>query len=258
VVPTDDTGWRVGGKPACLRAFETDMATVYQIRPRHRHEDVQEVIPGVYDGVMVTDRGRRDDAQALDEVQQQKCLAHLLRSISEVVAPQTGRAQDVGAQLNARLPDALALWHAHRDGQGLDCKADAEALHTELTSRLRDRRLKDPDHQRLLNALGWHHDRGKMLRFLVDPRIEPTHKRAERALRPAVIARHVSHGSKNGAGAHAFAAFTSVMRTRAKHGTEAWVEGLYHLCGSPNLHSIAPESIIGAANQLRPDHSAAA
>jgi hypothetical protein len=45
VVHTDDTGWRVGGEPAHLMAFETEAATVYQIRPRHRHEEVQEVIP---------------------------------------------------------------------------------------------------------------------------------------------------------------------------------------------------------------------
>ena len=37
--------------------------------------------------------------------------------------------------------------------------------------------------------------------------------RAERALRPAVIARKVSHCSKNQCGAEAFAAFTSVART---------------------------------------------
>jgi hypothetical protein len=36
VVHSDDTGWRVGGKPAHLMAFETDTATVQQIRPRHR------------------------------------------------------------------------------------------------------------------------------------------------------------------------------------------------------------------------------
>ena len=61
MVHTDDTGWRVGGESACLMAFETDAATVYQVRPRHRHEEVQEVIPADYVGVMVTDRGRSYD-----------------------------------------------------------------------------------------------------------------------------------------------------------------------------------------------------
>jgi hypothetical protein len=66
-VHTDDTGWRVRGEPAFLMALETDTAIGSHVRPRHRHEAVQEVIPVDYEGVMVTDRGRRDDAQAFDE-----------------------------------------------------------------------------------------------------------------------------------------------------------------------------------------------
>ena len=91
VVHTDDTGWRVGGEPAFLMAFETEDATVYQVRARHRNEEVREVVPGDYAGVMVTDRGGSYDAQALSEVRQQKCLAHVLRSISEVVKTKSGR-----------------------------------------------------------------------------------------------------------------------------------------------------------------------
>ena len=78
VVHTDDTGWRVGGESAFLMAFETDDATVYQVRSRHRNDEVREVVPGDYGGVMVTDRARSYDAQALSEVRQQKCLAHVL------------------------------------------------------------------------------------------------------------------------------------------------------------------------------------
>jgi transposase len=240
VVHTDDTGWRVAGQPAYLMAFETEAATVYQIRPRHRHEEVQEVIPADYGGVMVTDRGRSYDAQAFDHVAQQKCLAHILRSISEVVAAKTGRARDFGEQLKALAQEALALWHAHRDGAVPDLKVEAEALQAEVTYQLRDRRLQDPDNQRLLNELGWHHDRGNVLRFLSDPRIEPTNNRAERALRPAVIARKISHCSKNDRGAQAFAAFTSVVRTLAKHRVDSLVESLYHLFRSPRIQGRHP------------------
>jgi transposase len=243
VVHTDDTGWRVGGEPSHLMTFETETATVYQIRPRHRHNEVQEVIPANYGGVMVTDRGRSYDAQAFDHVDQQKCLAHILRSISAVVERKTGRARAFGEQLKTALQDALTLWHRHRDSPMTDFKVEAEALQAEITYQLRDRRLKDPDNQRLLNELGWHHDRGNMLRFLVDPRIEPTNNRAERALRPAVIARKVSQCSKNGAGAHAFAAFTSVVRTLAKQGMDSLIEGLYHLFRSPNIQDMPPEPL---------------
>jgi hypothetical protein len=203
VVYTDDTGWRVGGEPAHLMAFETEGATVYQIRPRHRHEAVQEVLPADDVGVMVTDRGRRDEAQAVDRVAQQQCLAHLLRSLSDVMERKRGRARAFGTPLKTVRQDALALWHRHRDSPVADFKVEAAVLQTELTYQRRDRRLNDRDNQRLLNERGWHHDRGHVLRFLVDPRIEPTNHRAERALRPAVIARKVSHGSTNDAGAHA-------------------------------------------------------
>lgn len=234
VVHTDDTGWRVGGEAAYLMTFETIGATVYQIRPRHRHEEVQEVIPPGYAGVMVTDRGRSYDAQAFDGVDQQKCLAHILRSIKTVLERKTGRARGVGEQLKALLQEALVLWHDYRDGHVTEFKVDAEALQADLTYQLRHRRLRDPDNQRLLNELGWHHDRGSLLRFLAEPRIEPTNNRAERALRPAVIARKVSQCSKNGRGAHAFAAFTSVVRTLAQNGITSLVEDLYHLFRSPN------------------------
>jgi transposase len=240
VVHTDDTGWRVGGDSAFLLAFETDAATVYQVRPRHRHEEVQEVIPAHYTGVMATDRGRSDDAHAFDDVRQQTCLAHIQRALSDVLETKTGRARDFGERLKGLLQDTLPLWHAYHDGSATDFVTDAKALQEELTYQLRDRPLQDADNQRLLNELGWHHDRGNLVRFLEDPRIEPTNNRAERALRPAVIARKVSQCSKNGRGARAFEAFTSVVRTLAKNGAASLVEGLYYLFRSSNLHTAPP------------------
>ncbi len=38
-------------------AFVTDAATVYQVRPRHRNEEVGERVPADSAGVMSTDRG---------------------------------------------------------------------------------------------------------------------------------------------------------------------------------------------------------
>ena len=63
-VHTDDTGWRVGGRAAFLMAFASDSETVYQIRARHRNEEVREVIGDAYAGVLITDRGKSYDAAA--------------------------------------------------------------------------------------------------------------------------------------------------------------------------------------------------
>ena len=128
VVHTDDTGWRVGGDAADLMTCETAGATVDQMRPRHRHEAAQEVIPADYAGGMVTDRGRSDDAQTFDGVDQHKCLAHILRSIHTMLETKTGRARDFGEQLKGLLQEALALWHAYHNGDKPNYKVAAEAL----------------------------------------------------------------------------------------------------------------------------------
>ena len=186
LVHTDDTGWRVDGGPAFLMAFETDEATVYQVRARHRNEEVREVVPSDYGGVMVTDRGRSYDAQALSGVKQQKCLAHVLRSISEVVETKRGRGRSFGNRLSRLLREAMELRQAYHRGEAADFAAEAERLRREATYHLRDRPMSDADNWRLQNELGWHDDRGNLL--LLDDPIEPTNNRAERALRPAVIA----------------------------------------------------------------------
>src|SRR5512142_7170 len=90
VTYTDDTGWRVGGHPAQLMIFVTDTATVFQVRAQHRNEEVREVIGDDYRGVLVTDRGKSYDAQELEQVKQQKCIPHALRSINEVLETKQG------------------------------------------------------------------------------------------------------------------------------------------------------------------------
>lgn len=216
VVHTDDTGWRTGGETAQLMVFDTPDQTVYQIRPRHRNEEVREVIPADYTGVLVSDRGKSYDAEELTGVKQQKCLAHLIRNINEVLASKQGKARHFGLRLKQILRDALKLWHQERHGKNVASRS--RRLEEGLTHHLRCRILRDKDNQKLLDGIGLQHDRGHVLRFLHDSKVEPTNNRAERALRPAVIARKVSHCSKNVRGAEAFATFISIIQTIRKKG----------------------------------------
>ena len=180
-------------------------------------------------GSRATCQGFGNRAQALSGVKQQKCLAHVLRSISEVVQTKRGRGRSFGNRLSRLLREAMELRQAYHRGEAADFAAEAERLRREVTYHLRDRPMSDADNWRLQNELGWHDDRGNLLRFLDDPSIEPTNNRAERALRGAVIARKVSHCSKNIGGADAFSAFTSVIRTLARNGGDhSLVNGL---CG---------------------------
>ena len=225
---TDDTGWRVSGKQAFLMGFETDRAAVYQIRARHRNEEVREVIPGNYKGVIISDRGKSYDAEEFDNVHQQKCLAHVLRNIGEVLAGKRGRARQFGLEAKRLVQEGMELWRARQSMPEAVFTGKAEDLKKRLTHHLRNRVLKNDDNQKLLNGLGKQDDKERLTRFLSAPFVEPTNNRAERMLRPAVIARKVSQCSKNEAGAEAFAAFTTVAQTARKTG-EVSVSAVFRL-----------------------------
>jgi transposase len=231
VVYTDDTGWRVGGAAAHLMIFVTDTATVFQVRDRHRNEEVREVIGEGYSGVLVTDRGKSYDAKELEEVKQQKCIAHALRSINEVVETKQGRARHFGARLKRLLKEGLQLWHEYHDhrGQLRGFEQRVRSLQAAVTRHLKPRRLVDADNQRLLDQFGGHHARGNLLRFLEDPRVEPTNNTSERGFRFAVIQRKVSQCSRTAGGAKAFAAFASVIKTAMRQGKDVveWLSGLF-------------------------------
>ncbi|MES2708321.1 MAG: transposase [Verrucomicrobiota bacterium] len=220
VVNTDDTGWRIGGAGAFLMGFFTPLPTVFQIRWRHRHEEVVEMLSACFAGLPGADRGSSCEAGALDAIQQQKCLSHLLKNLSVVEETRSGRARAFTRELKVTLREAIKLWQ--------DCRSQActpeqyrergQAIRQKLDRQLRDRRLKDPGNQRLLDGIGRQHDNGRVLLFLEHPEIEPANNRAGRGLRGAVIARKVSHCSKNERGARTCEVMKSITATLALRG----------------------------------------
>jgi transposase len=234
VVYTDDTGWKVAGQNAHLMAFDTDEATVYQVRPRHRHQEVQEVVPRSYKGVMGTDRGRSYEDKSFRWVKQRKCLAHLQRTLSGVLDRKKGRARDLAERTRELLRLAVRLWEEYHWGSRGEFDRWVPEVCFALNYHLRDRPLKDQDNQKLLRMLRRYHQRGELLRFLEQPEVEPTNNRVERVLRPAVIARKVSQCSKTWSGADAFVTFTSVIQTLLKKGApSSVVEALVDLFCAP-------------------------
>ena len=233
VIHTDDTGWRVGGTVAYLMAFVNQSLSVYQVRPRHRNEEVRELIPADFAGVMICDRGPSYDARELEDVAQQKCLSHLIRNAKAVEESKTGRARQFSKRLKELLQQALALLAKKHELNAADYSEQVEELRNQLTFHLRDRDLSDADNQKLLDGIGAQNDRARVLSFLTEEGVEPTINRAERDLRPAVIARKVSHCSRNERGARAFEAFTSVLQTIRKTNPAGMVAAFIKLITPP-------------------------
>ena len=216
MVNTDDTSWWLAGKSAYLMAFQTPSSVVYQIREQHRAIEVSEIIPSNYTGVLVTDRFVTYDAKLFSSVKQQKCVAHILKNIRDLLEkPRRGRSHEFLLAVRNVFKKALKLHSDFQVGLLIREKFDrqGQCLTRRLDKLLELRSLSNKANVRLQSELGWHHARGSLLRFLLDPSVNPTNNSAERALRPAVISRKLSAGSKTWSGAVAFGAFKSVIET---------------------------------------------
>ena len=153
----------------------------------------------------------------------QRCLAHLLRELKETARDSPGFAACDFYRLCRRLVrDMLALKKRWRE---LD-----DATYTRRACRIEDRLEAlarahsadaegDPDARRLAGRLLRH--RRELTPFLWDEKLDGTNNAAERALRPAVVMRKVTGGSRSEAGAHAWAVLATVLRTARQQGRDA-------------------------------------
>jgi transposase len=221
-VHTDATGWRINGASAALVTFATpDTAegpgvTVYRINRHHGAKETVEVLGTEFEGVVNVDRGVEYRAKVFKDTKFQRCMGHLTRNIKTVLDTKTGAARDFGEKLLALKDEALQLhadWHAGRRDRYQERVARQEAR---FTDHLCHRQFVDPDNQRLLDGIGLEHDKGNLLRFLHDPRISPFNYLAERELRPPIVARKISHCSKNERGANAQARISTVVRSEER------------------------------------------
>jgi transposase len=138
-------------------AFDTELATVYQVHPRHRHQEVQEVIPRNYQGAMGTDRGRSYEDNSFRRVKQQKCLAHLQQTLSEVLSRKKCRSRELVERTLELTLLAVRLWEKYHWSSRAEFDRWATEVRFALSYHLRGRPLKDQDNQKLLRMLRRYH-----------------------------------------------------------------------------------------------------
>ncbi len=219
-VHADETGWRIGLLSCWLWVFANVEVTVYAISERS-HQVVLRILGREFPGVLTSDCFTAYDAQALREWMQQKCLAHLIRSATELDRQKTRGAVRFPRAVAALFREALAL-AAERTTLEADVFAQRR---TELETRLDRlidvrRRFTDPDNARLAKRL--RKQRRHLFTFL-DPgheALEATNNRAERMLRPAVITRKTGGCNRSRTGARAHEVMASVLVTLRQQGQD--------------------------------------
>jgi transposase len=215
-VHADETGWRIDTLSAWLWVFTNQVATVYAIRDNRSSDVVVEFLGKEFKGVLVSDCFVAYDDKRLAAWLKQKCLAHLLRDLDEMIENKTGRAVCFAQDVMAVLQAAMAL-KAESPGLSPDAFSQrAQALETQLDALISARRrLKDPQNARFARRLRKH--RPHLLRFLYAGDLEATNNQAERALRPAVITRKTNGCNRTRTGAETHSILSSVLATCHQH-----------------------------------------
>ena len=201
VVHQDDTGWRINSVQAWLQVACTPHQVLFQIRTRHTHQQLLELLGEAFQGSLVADRYTVYDHAAFTTGKHQKCIRHVIRNAQEAVVLHQGRPGQGIVYATCLLQAFQAAHTLHRQLRRHEITLEqyqgaGYAIQTRVTRLLNRVTLQSKVNERLRKGLLKHHQRGNLLRFLEDPSVPPTNNAAERALRSGVIARKVSQCSK--------------------------------------------------------------
>jgi transposase len=207
-VHVDETGWRIDGKNFWLWAFTDPAFTVYHVDESRGGKVPLKLMGKAFGGTVIS-----DFYAAYNRLngKKQRCLTHLMRELKQTAEKSPGFAQTpLSRKLLRWCKEALRL--KKRWGQLSKPQYQSKA------SRLEDRldaivelRSEHADALRLSQRLRRH--RCDLTRFLWDQKLEGTNNAAERALRPAVVMRKITGGSRSDQGAIAWTKLASLLRT---------------------------------------------
>jgi transposase len=232
-VYADETGWRTDGHNGHLWAVATPTRTLYHIDKSRAGKVIRKLLGKAFGGTLVSDFY---SAYAAMKCAKQKCLLHLLRDLAESADKHPAFAASAFFREAKRLVkqmlrlknrwdelsderytsgvcrlesslDALIAANAGRAGKGSKAADAADAGRTAST---------EPNVKRLARRMRRY--RKELTAFLWDKDLEGTNNLAERAIRPAVVARKISGGSRSKKGADAFATLASLLRTAGQQG----------------------------------------
>jgi hypothetical protein len=208
----DETSWYVGGPGPWLWVFTTASETVYRVESSRGRAVVTETLGPDFSGVLVS-----DCLASYENVpyRTHKCIAHHLKAIAAARRrPDTPDPSSLD-QWKLFFQAVLGFYRARVHMSGEEFAERRGHLEAWL-DRLLSAEPSQPGDEAIRNRI--QKRRESILVCLYEPAAEPTNNRAERDLRPAVIARKVSCGNKTAAGKRSFEVLRSVASSCLKRG----------------------------------------
>jgi len=219
VVHADETSWRTSGKNGYLWTLSTADHTLYHVDRSRSAKVIAELLGQAFGG-----RGDQtlvsDFYSVYDQFDgpQQKCLTHLLRELRDIVAKRPELAgHGFFVRCKRLVRDMLKLKKRRTRLKAADYWRRVKRVERRLED-LSQQKWNDSDADRLSRRLSKY--RTKLTTFLHKKEVDGTNNAAERALRPAVVMRKITGGSRSEEGARAWAIIASVMRTAEQQGKD--------------------------------------
>jgi transposase len=219
VIWMDETGWKVAARLEWLWVGLSREVTVYRILPGRGWEQAVELVPAGYRGCLEHDGWAV--YRGFEEALHQSCLNHLLQRCREMMASSSPAAARLPQAVQGLLEKSLELRDRYQQGQisehGLWTAGGRLAAQL---GRWLERSWRTEANRRLAKHL--RRQEPHLFTFLHCPDVEATNNRAERALRPAVVARKVWGGNRTANGARTQQVLASVLETCRQQGKDAF------------------------------------
>jgi hypothetical protein len=214
-VYADETGWPTDGKNGYLWAVATPTQTLYHIDKSRGGKVIQKLLGKAFGGTLVSDFY---SAYSKMDCKKQKCLVHLLRELVETAEKSPAFASSAFFVKSKRLVKQMLLLKGRWNEMSHERYASrVRALEGRL-DQLADADYDEPHAKRIGKRM--RKFKKELTAFLWEQDLEGTNNAAERAIRPVVVARKVSGGSRSGNGAQAFATLASLLRTAGQQGKD--------------------------------------
>lgn len=223
VVHIDETGWKVDGDNHWLWVFINDVVALFVLSKSRGSKVPAALLGNEFKGTIISDFFT---AYSPLDVNKAKCWAHLLRDSHELT---NGRPPPDPTSEPVLFHQELHQLYLTMGMALLEAEADETTrpqLQAKMRQQLQDfaqKSWQDADCIRLAKRISKHLD--ELVVWLAHPDVAPDNNAAERALRPAVVTRKTSFGSRSKMGAHAFARLLSVIMSWDKQGISFFEHG---------------------------------
>jgi len=201
-VNVDETPWLDGNQRSWMWTAVTPPVVCYRIDPSRSRAAFERLVPPLAEGEERTVTSDRYSVYThLVGEGWQICWAHLKRDFTALSQMKEAEPKLIGERALGEIETLFGLWHAYRGGE-LDRAGLAEGMRPvqERFSALLAQ-AEGSGHWKAA-PLGWHllGQFASLWTFVVREGVEPTNNAAERAVRPAVLMRKSSFGTRSEAG----------------------------------------------------------